>query len=185
LVESDLRLPSLHKIFGLPHDPGFSDCLVGTRKWTEVVRGTTDFLMSELAMDKVLHVPGIENLSIITSGPIPPNPIDLFNSPEIGNIFKEMSQQYDLVILDCPPILLFADALLMGGYSTGLIIVYRVNRIARNVLKRAKDQLQNVKVKVLGLVLNNVKTSEMGSYYGYVYYYSYKYYSKDTPREKK
>jgi Mrp family chromosome partitioning ATPase len=67
----------------------------------------------------------------------------------------------------------------MGTHAIGTIIVYQVGRMARRALKRTRDQLQNVKIPVLGIVLNNVRTSEMGSYYGYGYNYSYKYYSKE------
>lgn len=177
LVEIDLRLPTLHKIFGLTRDPGFSDCLIGTKKWNEVLRGTTDFIMSELTMEKILKYPGIENLRLITSGPIPPNPVDLFSSANISKIIQEMASQFDLVLLDCPPVLLFADTLIVGNYTSGVIMVYRVGKMARSALKRAKDQLTNVKVPVLGVVLNDITASDMEPHYSY--YSSYKYYSKD------
>jgi tyrosine-protein kinase Etk/Wzc len=184
LVEADLRMPSVHKVFGLPRDPGFSDCLIGTRKWTSVVRGTTDFLMSGMGMEKILQSPGIENLHLVTSGPIPPNPIDLFNAAQIGTVFSEMSEQYDLVILDCPPVLLFADTLILGTFASGTVFIYRVGKMARGALKRAKDQLTNLKVNVLGVVLNDITSSDLEPHYGY-YYYSNKYYSsRDTGKEK-
>jgi polysaccharide biosynthesis transport protein len=181
IVEADLRRPSLHWIFGLQRGPGFSDCIIGTRNWKDTVKGTTDFIMNDMGADKILHYPGIENLNLLTSGHIAPNPIDMLNSPDTPKILKEMADMYDLVILDCPPVLLFADALILGAHATGSLIVYQVGRMARRALKRAKDQMVNVKAQVLGVVLNNVKTTEIGSYYGYGYYYSYKYYSKDVP----
>jgi tyrosine-protein kinase Etk/Wzc len=177
LVETDLRLPAVHRIFGIKRDPGFSDCLIGTRKWTDVMRGTTDFLMSAVSMDKILQSPGIENLRVITSGPIPPNPVDLFNSLELKKIFSEMTRQFELVVLDCPPILLFADALITGTNTSGVIIVYRVGKMARGALKRAKDQLTNVKIPVLGVIVNDITASDMEPHYGY--YYSSRYYSKN------
>ncbi|MHB9156103.1 MAG: CpsD/CapB family tyrosine-protein kinase, partial [Endomicrobiales bacterium] len=175
LVEVDLRRPNIHRVFGLPRDPGITGCLMGIKKWQEVARGTTDFVMSELAMDKILHSPGIENLKIITSGPVPPNPVDLFNSPGTAKMLAEMAQQFELVILDCPPVLLFADTLIVGMHTTGVIIVYQVGKMARGALKRAKNQLMNVKAPVLGVVLNDLTASEMEPSYGY--YYSYKYYA--------
>lgn len=184
VVEADLRRPSLHWIFGLQRGPGFSDCIIGTKNWRDVIKGTTDFIMSDMGADKILHYPGIENLNLLTSGHITPNPIDMLNSPEMSKIIKEMSEVYDLVILDCPPVLLFADALMMAANATGTVIVYQVGRMARRALKRAKDQMANVNAPVLGIVLNNVKTTEIGSYYGYGYYYSYKYYSKDNRNER-
>ena len=68
--------------------------------------------MSDMGSDKILHYPGIENLSLLTSGHITPNPIDMLNSPETVRILKEMAEVYDIIILDCPPVLLFADALI-------------------------------------------------------------------------
>ena len=181
LVEADLRRPILHRIFGLKRDPGFTDCLIGTRKWQDVARGTTDFLMSELNMEKILQFPGIENLKVITSGPIPPNPVDLFNSPGLKVMLDEMARQYELVVLDCPPALLFADPLIVGTKTTGTILVYRAGNVPRGALKRAKEQLSNVKVPVIGVVLNDITSSEMEPHYGY--YFSYKYY--DTRNEAK
>lgn len=180
LVEADLRRPSIHKIFGLTRDPGYSDCLIGTKKWRDVARGTTDFLMSELSTEAVLQYPGIENLRIITSGPLPPNPIDLFNTQDVAAMFSEMRSEFDLIILDCPPVLLFADSLILGTLTNGTIIVYQVGRMARGALKRAKDQLTNVKVPVIGLILNDIKALEMEPQYGY--YHSYKYYSQEEPK---
>ncbi len=184
LIEADLRRPSIHWIFGLSRGPGFSDCVLGTKKWNEVIKGTTDFLMGELGTDKIIQSPGFENLSIITSGPSIPNPIDILNSPQTTAMLKDVAAHYELIILDCPPVLLFADALLVGAHATGTILMYQVGRMARRALKRAKDQLSNVNVPILGVVLNNVKTSEMGSYYGYGYYYSYKYYDQRKDSDK-
>lgn len=180
LIEADLRRPSLHWLFGVNRAPGLSDCILGTRTWESVIKGTTDFLMGSLGTDKILQYTGIENLSLMTSGPIVQNPLDLLNSPETTRIIAELSKKFELVIIDCPPVLLFADALVMGSRATGTIIVYQVGRMARRALKRAKDQLVNIKAPVAGIILNNVKTSEMGAYYGYGYYYSYKYYAKDS-----
>lgn len=175
LLEMDLRRPILHHIFGLKRDPGFTDCLMGTKKWTEVLRGTTDFLMSELNLEKILQFPGIENLKVITSGPLPPNPVDLFSSPDLEKIFREMSANFELVIVDCPPVLLFADSLIIGTHASGTILVYKAGKVARGALKRAKDQLTNLKVHVLGAILNDITSMEVEPHYGY-YYNSYKYY---------
>ncbi len=180
LVETDLRRPSLHMIFGLNREPGFSDAIMGTKKWYDVVRRTTDFLLSDLGAEKILSYPGIENLNLMTSGPMVSNPMDLLNSAEFGKLLKEFSANYDLVVLDCPPILMFADAMITGTHTDGTIIVYQVGRMARYALKRAKDQLLNVKVPVQGVILNNVRSAEISSDYGYGYNYSYKYYAKDN-----
>jgi len=92
LVEADLRRPSLHWIFGLSRGSGFSDCIIGSRNWRDAIKGTTDLIMGDVGADKILHYPGIENLSLMTSGQITPNPIDMLNSPETARILKEMSE---------------------------------------------------------------------------------------------
>jgi len=175
LLEADLRRPILHRIFGLKKDPGLTDCIIGTKKWPQVLNGMTDFLMSELNMDNILQFPGIENLKIITSGPIPPNPVDLFNSPQLSHILGELKNEFDIIIIDCPPALLFADPLIVGAHANASILIYKAGRVPRAVLKRAKDQLTNVKVNVAGIILNDITSSDMEPQYGY-YYYSYKYY---------
>ena len=95
-------------------------------------------------------------------------------------ILQEARAQYDLVVIDCAPVMLFADALLIGPKTDGLILVYKSGRTARGALKRAKDQLINVKSRVLGVVLNDLHAAEMEPHYGY-YYYSYKYESQESP----
>jgi capsular exopolysaccharide synthesis family protein len=178
LIEADLRRPSLHKLFGVPRGPGFSDCIYGTNDWRSALRKTTDFIVGNLGMEKMLNYPGIENLSLLTAGSPNPNPIDLLNSPRFNELLTDLSSNFELIVVDCPPVLLFADALIAASKATGTIIVYQTGRIGRRTLKRTKDQLVNIKANLLGIVLNNVRTSEMSNFYGYGYYYSYKYYTK-------
>jgi len=181
-VELDLRRPSVHKIFGIKRIPGFTDCVLGKKRLNEVIRGTTDFLLGELALDKLLHTPGLENFKILPCGTIPPNPVDLLNSHLVADIFDELKRNFELIIVDCPPVLLFADTLVISKYVDSAILVYRVGRIARGALKRAKDQLVNMKAKVIGIVLNDIKSTEMEPRYGY--YYAYKYYNKEDKPSK-
>ncbi|MFH2070896.1 MAG: polysaccharide biosynthesis tyrosine autokinase [Elusimicrobiota bacterium] len=174
-MELDLRRPAVHKIFGIKRAPGFSDCILGKKRWTDILRGTTDFLMGEIALDKIIRSPGLENLKIIPCGSIPPNPVDTLNSPFVGEVLDEMRRSFELIVCDCPPVLLFADSLILSKHVNSVIIVYRVGRIARGALKRTKEQLVSAKANVLGVVLNDIKASEMEPRYGY--YYDYKYYA--------
>jgi len=176
LIELDLRRPMLHKIFGIQRIPGITDCIVGKKLWQQVVRGTTDFLLGGLALEKLLQTPGIENFKLIPCGFIPHNPVDILSSEEASFLFNELKTKFELVIIDCSPVLLFADSLILSKYVDGTILVYRVGRIARGALKRAKDQIIAVKSKLLGIVLNDIKTSEMEPRYGY--YYAYRYYAE-------
>ncbi len=176
-IELDLRRPLVHKIFGIRRIPGFSDCIMGAKHYSEVIRGTTDFLLGEVALEKLLHTPGLENFKLIPCGTIPMNPVDLLNSAFVGSIFKELSSQFELLVIDSSPVLLFADSLIVSKFVDSVILVYRVGRIARGAVKRAKEQLVNAKAKILGMVLNDIRATEMEPRYGY--YYAYKYYSKE------
>ncbi|MEW6040656.1 MAG: polysaccharide biosynthesis tyrosine autokinase, partial [Elusimicrobiota bacterium] len=173
-VELDLRRPAIHKIFGINRIPGFTECIMGKRRLNEITRGTTDFLLGKLELGRLLSTPGLENIKIVNCGTIPPNPVDVLNSPYLSTIIDEMRRHYELIIFDTPPVLLFADALIISKYIDSVILIYRVGRIARGALKRAKEQLVSAKAKILGIVLNDIRAAEMEPRYGY-YYDAYKY----------
>jgi len=97
----------------------------------------------------------------------------------MSKIISEMKEQYELIVLDCPPVILFADSLILGSIATGTILVYQAGRMARSALKRSKDQLAKINVNVLGVILNDITTSDMEPHYSYGYNYSYKYYAKE------
>jgi capsular exopolysaccharide synthesis family protein len=170
LVDADLRRPIVHSRFGVPRDPGLSEALVGL-PWREPVRSVTDLILGSLGVDRVLQSPGLDNLSILTSGAIPPNPSEFLSSPRLKEILAEMREEYDVVLIDTPPVLPIGDAVLMGNLADAAVLVYQVGRISRNALKRAKFLLDHAQAKVLGLVLTDVRpeiTPEY-SYYRYDY----------------
>lgn len=176
-VELDLRRPSVHRWFGLNRVPGFTECIAGRKSIDEIIHTTTDFLLGGLEVDRIISTPGLENFYFITCGNIPPNLTDLLSSSHTVEVLSELEEKYELVVLDTPPVLLFADALILAKYSTYVVLVYRVGRIARGALKRAKDMLVSAKANIVGVVLNDIRTEEMEPRYGY--YYAYKYYSKE------
>lgn len=178
LIESDLRRPMINKIFGLPRHPGLTDILINHMPWEQAAKGTTDLLMGNIAIDKVLHAQGIENLRIITCGSVNVNPVDMMGSSEMENLIKELKNHFDLVLFDCPPLLLFADGLILSNKVDGIVMVYRIGQTARGALRRAKTQLDNIKSPILGVVINGLKTSEMETRYGY-YYSKYRYSEKE------
>lgn len=183
LIESDLRRPSISKLFGLSREPGLTDVLLGNIPLTKAIRGTTDFLLGELELDKLLKFPGIENFKILTSGKLPPNPIEVLSSDEMSGVIDELKNNFDFVVFDTPPIMSVVDATILAPYVGGCILVYEVGRIVRGALKRTKLQIENANGKVIGLVLNNISITEMKPIYGY--YYSYKYYGEKKPESKK
>jgi succinoglycan biosynthesis transport protein ExoP len=172
LVDADLRRPIIHARLGLPREPGLSDALIGDRRWTESVRTVTDLMLGTLGIDRVIHIPGLDNLHVLTSGAIPQNPAEFLNSPKAAAILAEMKKEYDLVLFDTPPILPIADAVMMSSRVDGVVLVYQVGRIGRNALRRAKFLLEHAQARVLGVVLTNVR-AEITPEYGY-YRYEYR-----------
>lgn len=176
-VELDMRRPSVHRWFGINRIPGFTDCVAGRKSIDEVIHTTTDFLLGGLEVERIISTPGLENFSFLSCGSIPPNPVDILSTSSTVEVLTELKEKYELVVLDTPPVLLFADSLILSKYATYVVLVYRVGRIARGALKRAKDMLTSIKANVVGVVLNDIRADEMEPRYGY--YYAYKYYVKE------
>jgi capsular exopolysaccharide synthesis family protein len=175
LVDADLRKPMVNKVFGLDREPGLSDVILGNYEFDDVIRTVTDIMMGKMGMEDIMTTPGIDNLSIITSGTVPPNPSELLNSPRIPSLLAQLKEKFDIVLIDTTPILPATDAAILGSKADGVVIVYQVGKIARGSLKRAKVQMDNVKAKVIGIVLNGLKPEVSLDYHDYRYesYYAY------------
>ena len=173
MVDADLRKPSVHNRLGLKREPGLSEILVGNVKWQEVVQTVPDLMLGKLGFDQILNAPGIDNLSVITSGHLPLNPSEFFNSQRIMDLITELEESYDLVIFDCPPILPVADAVLIGPKVDGVVLIYQVGKIGRTPLQRAKSLLENAQAHIVGIVLSNVGAEFSPDYYQHKYYRYY------------
>ncbi|RPH81802.1 MAG: polysaccharide biosynthesis tyrosine autokinase [Nitrospiraceae bacterium] len=172
LVDADLRRPIVHQRLGLDRAPGLADALVGSTSWRSHVRSATDLMLGPMGADRVMSTPGLDNLHILTSGVEVGNPNEFLNMNKIKVLVSEMSEEYDLVFFDTPPILPVTDAVAFSSRVDGTILVYQVGRIGRNALKRAKFLLDHAQANVMGIVLTNVK-SEVEPDYG-VYRYEYR-----------
>ncbi len=169
LVESDFRRPVVDKVFGLKREPGLSNYLLGTVALKDILKGTTDFLLGELGMEQVRKTRGIENLKVITSGTIPPNPTELLNLKRMEEFISETKEKFDLVLFDSAPVLPVADTGILAPKVDGVLIVYKVGRTARGALRRAKTQLTQARANILGVVLNDIRAGELATS-GYYYY---------------
>jgi len=181
LIDMDLRKPILHRIFGVQREPGITDVLIGNAKLEESTKGVSDFLVGGLDVDSLLRIPGIENLKLLPAGFMPPNPTTLLNSEGLRELLQRFKNEFDLIVLDCPPVLPVADAIILGDMVDAVLLVYQVGRVARGALRRASTQLTNANVSILGVVLNKITAAEMemGHAYYYYYYKSYKEESKN------
>ncbi len=173
LVDADLRKPIVHERLGLEREPGLANALLGTTtSWRSYVRSAMDLMLGTVGVDRVMDTPGLDNLHILTSGSESENPNKFLNLNKINSLMSEMQEDYDIVLIDTPPILPVTDAVAFSSRVDGTILVYQVGRIGRNALKRAKFLLDHAKANVLGVVLTNVK-SEVTPEYG-IYRYEYR-----------
>ncbi len=183
LMGCNMRRPTVYKSFGLNKEIGMIDVLTGQKPWRECVKGITDMMVGPLSLQNIMSMPGLDNLHIITCGGIPPNPSELLNSPRFGQLIEEAKKEYDVVLIDSPPILPVTDAAIIGRQVDWCVLVYQVGKVPRNALRRAKLHLSNVGAHVLGIAMNDVK-AEIGGYSPYSQY-MVKYYGEDKKKEKK
>ncbi|HSB67772.1 MAG TPA: polysaccharide biosynthesis tyrosine autokinase [Candidatus Methylomirabilis sp.] len=174
LVEADLRKPFLHHAFGLPRDPGLAEVIVGNKDWRDCLRTVADLMLGPLGVENVVSVPNLDKLYLLTSGTPPPNPTEFLNSQRMADLIQAFRQEFDIIIFDCPPILPVTDAAILASKVDGTLIVYRVGKIARSALKRAKTLLENVRGKVLGIVLTGLR-AEVSPDFEELEYYRYAY----------
>ncbi|MCJ7595846.1 MAG: SPOR domain-containing protein [Desulfobacterales bacterium] len=176
LVGADMRKPMLDRVFGVDMVPGLSDILLGNYPWRDTVKTVTDLIIGKLTLDEVMMTPGLDNLHLITSGTIPPNPAELIDSKRLRSFIEEAEKDYDLIIFDSPPILSTADAVILASKVAGVLLVYRVGSVSRGLLKRATTQLEQVKCNIVGVILNGMKphlSPDFQDFKNYKYYSSY------------
>ncbi len=153
LIDADLRRPKVHKLFFLENYKGLSSLLAG-----------------DLKIDDVANETPVENLHIITSGPIPPNPAEILGSAKMNQFIEKASSVYDIIIFDSPPVNTVADASILSSIADGVILVIEAGVTAREAAILAKEQLEKINARILGVVLNKAKQSSEGYYYYYYYY---------------
>jgi protein-tyrosine kinase len=154
LVDSDLRRPNLHRLFGLDN-----------------TRGLTTALLEDLPFAQIAQPTRVANLSILTSGPLPPNPAELVGSKRMRELLEGASSSFDLVLCDSPPILAVSDPVALAAQCDGVILAVRVGTVAQDMVRRAAEQIAAVKGKILGVLLNHVNLTRHGYHYGYYHYY--------------
>jgi len=177
VIDADLRKPMQHKTFGVKREPGLSTYLMGQMPWRDCVQRVSDMMLGEFGVDEVLRTPGLDQLDLLVCGRKSGNPADLLTSPAMAQLIKEARQEYDMVIIDMPPLLHTADASMVAGKVDGIVLVYRIGAVARAVLRRVKSNIEAVGGRVMGTVINGVRGEvsldyakfKMNRYYAYAY----------------
>lgn len=147
VVDCDLRRPSLHALFGLKDGPG----------------------LTSMVLDETLAPPlqqtAIANVSLVAAGPPPPNPSELLASARFGRALAAIAEQGDVIVLDAAPVTAVTDATILATRVDGVLLVVDSGRTRRDPARRAKEQLERVGARLLGVVLTNVKPDKGQSQY--------------------
>jgi capsular exopolysaccharide synthesis family protein len=168
LIDADIHRPMVHRCFRRGADPGLTNILAGGMPFAEAVwryRFPDD-------------VPGNGTLDIVMAGPESPNPAELLSSSAMRRLLAESREAYDWVFVDIPPVLFVSDASILSALCEGVILVVRAGRNNRSSLSRAAEQLSEIKVNIVGSVLNDVVLSRVGRYMSDYAYYGYSRYSR-------
>jgi tyrosine-protein kinase Etk/Wzc len=166
LVDADLRRPVIHSIFGMNKEDG-----------------VTNFLMNSDNFENFIKPTFHENLFILTSGTLPPNPSELLASQKMENLLSKLNDKYDTVILDSPPVIAVTDAAVLSTKVDGTILVVSSGQTNKEALTKAYSLLTSVNTKLLGVLLNGVDVE--GLYGSYDYYYYHHYYTKPGRKRKR
>ena len=147
LIDGDLRKPKIHQYFSVSSAPGLTDYL-------------SDVASARHKMDifGIIHPTKYENLSVITSGTIPPNPAELLGSDFMRDFLNGISKDFDYIIIDTPPLNVVSDALPLIRESDGIVLVVRDNQTTYPELQKALSSLEFIDAKILGFVVNFVES---------------------------
>ncbi len=162
LLDCDLRHPRLHRVFKV-----------------KPVRGITNVLASSMPVADVVCATPYENLWFVPGGPCPPDPATLLDADRVRHIAQDLvAQGFEFVIIDTPPVMVFADTFSLVPAIEGVILVARAHSTPKEALRQTLEGLRKVKAPILGAVLNGEITEEHGSSYYRYYHYRRGYYRK-------
>jgi len=168
IIDADMRRPRLRSIFGLSERAGLSSILSND--------------MTDEEMLALVSKDDLSGLSVLTSGPIPPNPAELLGSDQMRRLMVTLQANFNHVVVDSPPVTSFTDGVLIASIVDGVLLVVHGGKSSRHVVKRARQLLKDVGSKIFGVVLNNVNL-QSHDYYYYQRYYGSQYYKSDVEEE--
>ena len=154
IVDADLRRPRQHRIFNIKN-----------------TFGLTSYLTDSIEFRKVVKTTAIPNLCLVNSGPVPPNPADLLGSDKMTAFVEMLRDKCDYILFDMPPMLEISDALILGSKVDGMVLVVHGDKTSKDALKRARERLDMLKVKTIGVIINNINVQRHGYHYKDYYYH--------------
>ncbi|MER8639792.1 polysaccharide biosynthesis tyrosine autokinase [Mesorhizobium sp. M1273] len=165
VVDGDLRKPNLHRLFGLDNTIGLSNLLTNTVRKEDLA--------------SIFRTTKYPNLTVLTSGTIPPNPADLLSSPKMALILTNLGKRFDLVIIDAPPIVGLSDAPILSRLAEGTLVVISTNQVTRKSAKTALKRLRAAGANVVGAAMSKFAVNKFDYNYAYKYM-NYQYYNYGT-----
>lgn len=176
LVDSDLRIPQIHELLGVDNAYGLSSVLEGRLKAREVLADISSNPASakKAGLESFLHQTNVENLRVLTSGPIPPDPLNLLESVRMKALIEELKGMADFVLLDTPPLANVGDTLTLATICDAAVFVVGAGAVEQHQVTWAKHLLSNIEANVLGVFLNHATIEGRSYYYYYNEYKSYR-----------
>lgn len=162
LIDADMRRGYMHKYFNVEVKPGLSE-----------------YLSHQADLTQVIHQTDISGLSVITRGKNPTNPSEMLGSEQFKSLLEQLSQQYDHIIIDTPPVLAVTDGIIISQYAGVNLIIARYAKSQMKELELSLNRFEQANVKVNGFILNDIQRTSAGYGYGYNYSYAYKAHKDD------
>jgi capsular exopolysaccharide synthesis family protein len=153
IIDTDLRRPHVHHVLKMRRGPGLADILREGRDYRTIVRETS-----------------VRNLSLISSGRVPPNPSELIGSQRMQDLMEELGREFDMVICDAPSVLVVTDPVLLATDVDAVVLVVAVDNARRETIYRARQLLDTAQANIAGVVLNGLEATRRHYYYYYYYY---------------
>jgi capsular exopolysaccharide synthesis family protein len=147
IIDSDLRKPRLHRIFSVDNVGGLSSYLIG-----------------KIQLSDAIKMSSIQNIWILPSGPIPPNPAEIINSSRMKELLHNAKHDFDIIILDSPPLLAAIDTVVLSSIIDAVVLVVRAGKTTNNAFLRAHEELKKARSNLIGVVINETELSRSGYY---------------------
>jgi len=156
IIDCDLRRGRLHEVFEVMNltSGGYSNLILN--------------YSDDIKLDKYILPTNIKGVDLLTTGPTPPNPVELLGSENNRRLMKVLRKKYDIIILDCPPVLGLSDALILTQFSDANLLTFSIKKTKKENIERAIKSFDTANAKVTGVVVNKATMSKNG-YYGYYY----------------
>lgn len=176
IIDADLRRPVQHEIFGIPtNNSGLTNLLLEAFSYKNENGLSNETIR---LLKGYIKITSQENVYLLTSGSLPPNPAELIGSEKMNGLIEQLTKLFDVVLLDSPPILAVTDAAVLGARTDNVLLVCNSGDTRGNELKQAVKKLGDVKANVIGVVLNHISPKTGGHYYNH--YYSSRYYEESS-----